>query len=79
MIKSMKTFETKAHTGSDDILHLDVDAGSPDTDVLVKLELLPPAAPLSERPPGYFENLPGSMTDLKRWPQGEFEQRDSFE
>lgn len=30
-------------------------------------------------PIGYFDRVPGSMPELKRWPQGEFEERLTLE
>ena len=78
-----ETITTTAHTTPDGKLALCVDLGMPDSEVSVVLhvKLLSPAAENSRGnwPPGYFDNVPGSMPDLKRMPQGEFEERPLLE
>lgn len=65
------------------MLNLSVDVGLADTDVaiLVRVRALPRAVDLDENgwPKNFFEQVAGSMPELRREPQGEFEERLSFE
>ena len=75
--------KTHAHTTKDGVLNLSVDVGLADVDVAVVVQVTPlaPAGELDENgwPKDFFELVPGSMPDLERGPQGQFEERVSFE
>ena len=78
-----ETIETRGHTSGDGTLNLTVNVGVPDADVEVIVHVKG-LAPTQEKdvngwPVGYFEQVPGSMPELQRPPQGEFENRRSFE
>lgn len=74
-----KTIETRAHTTKDGRLNLSVDVDVPDVDVAVVVTVTPVTkiAPLDENgwPLGFFERVAGSMPELRRGTQGEFEER----
>jgi hypothetical protein len=64
-----------------------LDVGVPNADVSVEVRVAnrsgrpgeeDSTAP-DEWPPDFFERFAGSMPDLRRWPQGNFEDRPSFE
>jgi hypothetical protein len=73
------SIETHGHTTPEGMLHLSIPVGLPDADVSVTLHVKPlqPSADVDENgwPHGYFDQVPGSMPDLERAPQGDFEQR----
>ena len=74
--------ETRAHTNSDGKLHLDLNVGVADADVTVIVRVMPPAAwdvDANGWPVGYFERISGSMPELERAPQGDFEERSRLE
>lgn len=76
-----ETIKTKGHTSPDGTLNVTVNVGLPDVDVAVTLLV----TPLNDRkdkngwPVDFFERVAGSMPDLERAPQGEFETRLSLE
>lgn len=70
--------ETLARTTGDGMLHLSLDVGVADAEVSVTVRVKPrPAADVDANgwPKGFFEQVAGSMPDIERAPQGEFEQR----
>ena len=70
--------ETKAHTTHDGMLNLSVNVGMSDADVAVTVHVRPLSAgdvDANGWPKGYFEQVAGSMPELERHPQGEFEVR----
>lgn len=78
-----ETIETRGHTAKDGTLNLTVKVGAADADVEVTVQVR--AVSPSERvdangwPIDFFEQVAGSMPDLQRGPQGEFENRLAFE
>jgi hypothetical protein len=74
-----KTIETRAHTTKEGRLHLSVDVEIADIDVAVVLTVTPVTAeaPVDENgwPEGFFDRVAGSMPDLRRGAQGDFEER----
>ena len=76
---SSKTIETRAHTTKDGRLNLSVDVDIPDVDVAVIVTVTPVKAArrVDENgwPEGFFDQVAGSMPDLRRGPQGQFEER----
>lgn len=79
----MQTIRVAERTGKDGVLHLRIPVGQPEADyeavvVLQPQETAPGAAPIEHGwPAGYFEQVPGSITDetFVRPPQGEYEKR----
>ncbi len=76
---SPETIETRAHTTSEGVLNLSVHVGVLDAEVAVTVHVRP-VAPASELdangwPKGFFEQVAGSMPELRRGPQGDFETR----
>lgn len=72
------TIKTRGHTTSDGKLDLRLDVGLPDTDVVIVAHVKPMSATdLDENgwPKEFFETVSGSMPELRRWDQGQFEQR----
>jgi hypothetical protein len=73
------TFEARGHTTPDGTLNLSIPVGLPDAEVTVILQVTPirPREDVDENgwPKGFFDTVPGSMPELERGPQGEFEQR----
>jgi hypothetical protein len=74
-----EAIETLGHTGRDGILKLSLSTGLPDADVAVVVRVTP-LAPVSGVdangwPIGFFERVVGSMPELERPPQGNFEER----
>ena len=73
------TVETIARTTLDGLLNLSVHVGVADADVAVsvRVTLLRPGGDLDSNgwPIGYFDQVAGSMPNLERAPQGQFEQR----
>ena len=78
-----ETIETSGHTTRDGVLHLSLKVGMSDTDVAVVVRVRPlvPAGETDSNgwPKGFFEQVAGSMPELKRPPQGHFEDRPSLE
>ena len=74
-----KTIETRGHTTKDGRLNLSLDVEVPDADVDVIMTVTP--VPVGSRvdengwPEGFFDHVAGSMPDLRRGSQGEFEER----
>lgn len=79
----MQTIRVEERTGKDGILHLRILVGQPEADYEAVVVLQPqgtaPGAESVEEgwPAGYFEQVPGSITDetFVRPPQGEYEKR----
>jgi hypothetical protein len=78
-----ETIETRGHTTRDGTLNLTVKVGAADADVEITVQVR--AVTSSDRvdsngwPVNFFERVAGSMPDLKRAPQGQFEDRLAFE
>ena len=76
---SSKTIETRAHTTKDGRLNLSVDVDVADADVAVVVTITPVTvgSRVDENgwPKGYFDGVAGSMPELRRASQGEFEER----
>jgi hypothetical protein len=74
-----KTIQTRAHTTKDGRLNLSVDVDVADVDVAVVMTVTPlPAGSDVDKngwPAGFFDRVAGSLPDLRRGPQGEFEER----
>ena len=74
-----KTIETRARTTRDGRLDLSVNVDVADVDVAVTVTvtLLPSESQVDENgwPLGFFDRVAGSMPELRRGPQGEFEER----
>jgi hypothetical protein len=77
------TIKSQGHTSKEGKLDLRLDVGLADTDVFVVAHVkpLPKATDLDENgwPNDFFETVAGSMPELQRWDQGQFEQRVPFE
>lgn len=74
-----ETIETRGRTTHDGVLNLTVNLGLADTDVAVIVHIRP-LAPTREVdsngwPIGFFDRVAGSMPELRRAPQGQFEAR----
>ena len=78
-----ETIETRGHTTKDGILNLSVKVGAADADVAVLVQVRPlmsaEGVDANGWPRGFFEQVAGSMPDLERAPQGEFEDRLTLE
>ena len=78
-----ETIKTQGHTTEDGMLNLSVNVGLADVDVAVVVQVRPlaPAGEVDENgwPKDFFERVAGSIPDLQRAPQGQFEERLSFE
>jgi hypothetical protein len=74
-----ETIETRAHTTPDGVLNLSVRVGVADTDVAVVVTVTPVghAQEVDENgwPIGFFDRVAGSMPELRRGSQGQFEER----
>jgi hypothetical protein len=73
-----KTIEARAHTTKDGMLNLtvNVDMADADVDVVVTVtQMATDAVDENGWPVGFFERVAGSMPDLNRGSQGEFEER----
>lgn len=83
MSESTEIITTKGHTAEDGTLNLSVKIGIPDADgaVVVQVKRLPAPGDVDANgwPKGFFDRMPGSMPEMQRAPQGEFEQRRSLE
>ena len=76
------SIETRAHTAKDGTLKLTVNVGLPDADVDVSIHVTPVTPSSADEngwPNGFFERVAGSMPELRRAPQGDYEQRSSLE
>ena len=78
-----ETIETRGHTSKDGTLNLTVKVGAADADVEITVQVRAvnpsPDVDANGWPVDFFEQVAGSMPDLQRAPQGEFEDRLSFE
>lgn len=78
-LMSSKTIETRAHTTKDGRLNLSVDVDVADVDVAVVVTVTPvtTGSHVDENgwPEGFFDHVAGSMPELRRGSQGEFEER----
>ena len=76
-VMSSKTIETRAHTTKDGRLNLSVDVADADVAVVVKVTPLTTGSPVDKNgwPAGFFDRVAGSMPELRRVSQGEFEER----
>lgn len=83
----MSVIRMTATAGPDGVLHLSVPVGG-EGEFEVQVVVTPrPTAPKPKTPeelgwpPGYFENVIGSIDDpaFKRYPQGEFEKREPLD
>ena len=74
-----ETIEARGHTTRDGVLNLSVNVGLADTDVSVVMRVksltLPDEVDENGWPKGFFERIAGSMPELQRVPQGQFEER----
>jgi len=75
--------QTAGHTSPEGVLNLSLNVGVSDADVAVVVRVRP-LSPVGEVdtngwPKGFFERVAGSMPELCRAPQGEFEERRSME
>lgn len=74
-----ETIETRGHTTKEGILNLSVKVGAADADVavVVQVRALTPAEGIDANgwPVDFFERVAGSMPELQRAPQGQFEDR----
>ena len=73
-----KTIGARAHTTKDGRLDLSVDVGVPDADVDVVVTVMPVEIDVVDEngwPFGFFERVAGSIPDLRRGSQGQFEER----
>lgn len=80
---SNETIKTHAHTTLDGMLNLSVNVGLADVDVAVVVQVTPlaPGGEVDENgwPKDFFERVAGSMPELQRAPQGQFETRLTLE
>ena len=79
---AVKTITVESRVGSDGILKLQVPVGIPNSDVVVIVVPVAPAEKSPEElgwPPGFFEQTAGSIPDLERAPQGNYEVRNELE
>jgi hypothetical protein len=73
-----EVLERLAHTTRDGMLHLSLDVGIADADVIVTVRVnAKPSTGVDANgwPTGFFEQVAGSMPELERAPQGQFEER----
>ena len=74
-----ETIETRAHTMADGRLDLSLHTHAVNAEVAVTVVIREVAgnANTDENgwPDGFFEEVAGSMPELRRWPQAEFEAR----
>jgi hypothetical protein len=77
------SIRTSGHTTQDGMLSLTVDVGLADVDVAIVIQVSPvaPAGEIDANgwPKDFFEEVAGSIPDLGRAPQGQFEERLSLE
>ena len=78
-----ETIETCGHTTRDGVLNLSVNVGVADADVAVVVQVRPLAPPgevdANGWPSVFFDRVAGSMPELRRAPQGHFEERLALE
>ncbi len=78
-----ETIQTRAHTTREGVLNVSLNVGTPDADValIVQVRPLAPSGDVDANgwPTGFFDRIAGSMPDLRRGPQGEFEERLSLQ
>jgi hypothetical protein len=78
-----ETIEARGHTTADGVLNLSVNVGVADADVSIVMRVRPasPRDAVDEHgwPLGYFDRVAGSMPELHRAPQGQFEERLTLE
>ncbi len=78
-----ETIEARGHTTREGVLNLSVNVGLADADVFVVIRVKPviSADAVDEHgwPLGFFDQVAGSMPDLQRAPQGQFEERLTLE
>ena len=78
-----ETIETSGHTTREGVLNLSVNVGMADADVAVVVQVRPLAPPADVDangwPKGFFDRVAGSMPELRRAPQGQFETRLALE
>ena len=78
-----ETIEARGHTTRDGVLNLSVNVGLADADVSIVMRVKPvsPAGAVDENgwPQGFFDRVAGCMPELQRAPQGQFEERRTFE
>lgn len=78
-----ETIATRGHTTKDGLLRLTVNVGVPDADVVavvhIKASTSTDELDANGWPVNFFERVAGSMPDLQRFPQGDFENRPGFE
>ena len=78
-----RTIESIEHTTPEGKLNLTVDLGIPNKDVAVIVQVRPIAESSSMDasgwPAGYFDSVPGSMPELRRVFEGEYEERPALE
>lgn len=78
-----ETIETRGHTTEDGTLNLTVNVGVADADVTVIVHVKAPAPAdvidANGWPVDFFERVAGSMPELQRTPQGQYEERLAFE
>ena len=74
-----ETIETSGHTTPDGVLNLSLNVGVSNADVAVVVRVRPLVAAgevdANGWPKGFFERVAGSMPELRRPPQGRFEER----
>ena len=77
-----ETIETRGRTTKDGTLNLTLDVGAADTDVEVTVQVRAVVSSdhvdVNGWPVDFFERVAGSMPELQRAPQGEFEDRLAF-
>lgn len=77
------TIKTQGHTSTEGKLDLRLDVGLADTDVevIVHVKPMPTPTELDDNgwPKDFFETVAGCMPELRRWEQGQFEDRLAFE
>lgn len=78
-----ETIEARGHTTREGVLNLSVNVGLADADVSVVIRVKPviSADAVDDHgwPLGFFDRVAGSMPDLQRAPQGQFEERLTLE
>ncbi|MBD2492444.1 hypothetical protein [Aulosira sp. FACHB-615] len=84
----MQSIKLCSHVGADGILHLEIPVGITDKEmevVVIYQQIEPSATPKTPEelgwPPGFFERTAGSLADdpIQRYPQGEYDTRESLE
>jgi hypothetical protein len=79
----METIEARGHTTRDGVLNLSINVGMADADVAVVVRVVP-LAPTGDVdangwPKRFFDLVAGSMPQLQRAPQGQYEERLSLQ